>query len=1111
MDMHVENYHKHTTWSNFFQTDSSTALDDFAKKAVERKNKCLFSGEHGYQGEWMYVYDCCRSPKFLQCIGTDSIRFRYSVEAYWVKNRGLLTTDDGESYRDRTNCHIVIVARTYNAIRKLNYIISMAHENGYYYRPRIDLDLLFMLDPEDVYITTACIAGWKYEDADDIWLKVAKHFGDSFFLEYQAHDTDAQKELNTHIHQLAELHNLQTIIGLDTHYISEEDRVKRENLLLRKGIHYDDEDGWYMDWPSGKELLERFRQQGVLSDDEVILSMMNTHIFLNGCEDIELNTDFKIPILPQYNGMSYDERVHELKMILNRQYIKEDEDHRTPERIEGLRYEAEQIAESGTADYFLMNHTIMKLATSDKYGGHLTTTSRGSAGSYYASKLLGFTTLDRFEAEVPIYPERFITKDRILSSHQMPDIDSNCDKAEPFVAATKELIGEHGCYPLLAVGKLKEKNAFKLYAAVNGVDPQVANEVTTRIDQYNEAVKNVDDDAKDQIDIEDYIEDKQLLKLYRESKPYQNIIEQSKAHACGYLTFNGNPDQRDVIGYGDIRYEIGLIRCVSESTGKSVMVACVEGSLLDTYGYVKNDYLIVDVVGIIHKLYQSIGMDVPPVAELRKMVTNDKTTWDLYANGITCCLNQCEKTGTTQKVMRYKPQSVKELAAFIAGIRPGFKSLLNGFLDRIEYTNGEPEIDKMLEDCFHYMLYQEAVMKIFTYLGIPMKDSYDTIKKISKKKLVGEQLERVESTLKSHWLEHIGNLDNFDPVYQVIKDSARYSFNANHALSMAFDSLYEAWVKAHHTSKFYEVVLNHYQEKGDKDKIAALIKEAKMFFGYKMGDYQYGLDHSKFVVDDEKKIIYPSLASLKGIGTQAADDLKLLSEKRLSHLIDVFEAVRGTKINRTVLTNLAKINYFKDFGSTKKVLKSIEVYDYWYNTTDGRKKIPKSDLSTLGLNEDSVKRYATDVLPSGNISKTQYTITDLSGLVRSIVDAIPNDELPVMVLARYQYDVLGDITITDEKSDRHICIVTGLDTKYSPKFYGYCLNNGNKQEIKVHKKKDNRNPRIKSTFDKVPFEDGDVLYIKHCSKKPKSRKVNGKWIPIPGTVEWWVDDYSVIK
>ena len=301
--------------------------------------------------------------------------------------------------------------------------------------------------------------------------------------------------------------------------------------------------------------------------------------------------------------------------MLNEKYNEEDIEHRTEDRKKGMLYEYSEIDGSGTADYFLDNYELIDLAI-NKYKGQLTTTSRGSASSYYSSKLLGFTTMDRFDAEVPIYPERFVTKDRILSSHQMPDIDMNCAAQEPFVLAGKELCGEHGCYPLLAVGRLKEKNGFKLYAGVNGIEPSVANEITKSIDRYNEALKNAEEEDRDLIEIEDYITDKYHLKLFNESKSYQEIIEQAKVHACGFMLFNGVEGEEDVPGYGDIRYEIGLIRCHSESTGKTTIVANIEGNLLDKYGYVKDDFLIVDVVGIIHKLYAAIGREVPSVTEL---------------------------------------------------------------------------------------------------------------------------------------------------------------------------------------------------------------------------------------------------------------------------------------------------------------------------------------------------------------------------------------------------------------------------------------------------------------------------------------------------------------
>ena len=1106
----IENYHKHTAWSNLTVPDSATLPEDLLDLCVKRGCKNYFSGEHGFQGEWIMIYDLCKNSP---------LNFRYSVEAYWVKDRNKIITETYEDkngdlktreVKDRTNCHMVLVARNYRGLRKLNYVLSVAATDGFYYRPRIDLDLLFTLDPEDVYVTSACIAGWQYPDAEDVWLKIWRHFGDSFFLEYQANNTEKQIELNKKIYAMSQKYGIQTIIGLDTHYLNDEDRVKRDNILKRKGVSYPEEEGWYMDFPDGTELLRRMREQAVLPDEEILYAMMNTHVFTSGCEEIVLDTDFKIPIHPGYKDLSYDERTDVLKGILNERYRAEPV--KSKERIEGVQYEVGEIKDSGTTDYFIDNYAIVKTATSPEYGGHLTPTSRGSAASYYTSKLLGFTTMDRFDIEVPIYPQRFITKDRILASHQMPDIDLNVESQEPFQKAAKDIFGEYSCYPLLAVGKLGEKSGFKLYADIKGVEASIANEISKSIDQYNEALKQADDEDRDQISVDDFITDKKLLQVFNESKPYQGIPEQAKVHACGFCLFNGNPREPDVIGYGDIRYEIGLMRCHSEKTGKSVVVVVVEGGFLDSHGYVKDDFLIVDVVGIIRKLYESIGRQVPTTTELRKMVENDPETWKMYAMGATCCLNQCEKAATTKKVMIYKPKSIKELAAFIAGIRPGFKSLIDNFIARKPYSNGEPVIDSLLEDSFHYMLYQEAVMKIFNYLGIPMKDSYDTIKKISKKKLKGEALKHVEDTLEAHWLENIGNTENFAPVYKVIKDSARYSFNAPHAVAMANDSLYEAWMKAHHTAKFYEVTLNHYDKKNDKDKIAELEMEACKYFGYEMGTYEYGKDNTRFVVDEKEKKIYPSLAAVKGIGKKALADLYVISQKTDADFVDLYLSTAGTKVNATVFTRLVQIGYFSRFGTVKKLEETMNLVKHWKGTGwAGRKTISKEDAKALGLTDKELRTVATDETPGGNISEKRYTVKDWKGLVKLLAKKIPDEEYPLNELLKYQIEILGYIAYKNKEFPKSLIAITNLDTRYSPKFQAYCLRDGQIAEMKVRKNRKPTDKKIRTSFSDEPFEDGDVILIKKAKEEKRKTKSANGWVPIPGAFDWWIYDYEVVR
>lgn len=301
---------------------------------------------------------------------------------------------------------MIIVAKNAEGRGDINFALSMANLDGYYYKPRIDLELLFNIPKDNVIVTSACVAGWNYEDAEDIWLKIHDYFGENFFLEVQYHNTDKQKELNKKILQIAKKYNIQIICGLDSHYVKEENSIKRDQILKYKNINYPDEEGWYLDYPDTKTVIKRFEEQGVLNREEIYRAIMNTNVFVAECEEIVLDRKFKIPSV--YKGKSYEEKCKIYKSILNKAYAKEKE--KSKEKAEGIRYEAKQVIESGVVDYFLTSKAIVDDAIENE-GGILTTTSRGSAASFITNKLLGLTTVDRFNADIPIYPERFLTKD----------------------------------------------------------------------------------------------------------------------------------------------------------------------------------------------------------------------------------------------------------------------------------------------------------------------------------------------------------------------------------------------------------------------------------------------------------------------------------------------------------------------------------------------------------------------------------------------------------------------------------------------------------------------------------------------------------------------------
>lgn len=1060
--LYLENYHCHKDFSNTSTPDSGELISQYVKRIKELGAKCLYSGEHGSQGNQFEVYTIAEK---------EALKYRHSTEAYWVKDRH-------ES--DRTNCHMVLVALNAEGRKDINFALSRANEDGYYYKPRLDFELLFDIPKENVIVTSACIAGWNYEDAEQVWLKVSEHFGDNFFLEVQANNTEPQKELNSKILRLSKKHGIQIISGLDSHYIGDIGAIKRDQILTYKNVSYPEEEGWYMDYPDTPTLIKRFQEQGVLSDEEILTAIMNTNIFVSDrCEDIILDRKFKIPSV--YKGKTYKEKCAIYKQELNKAYAKEK--NKSKEKADGIRYEAKQVIDSGVVDYFLTSKRIVEDAINNE-GGILTTTSRGSAASFVTNKLFGLTTVDRFNADIPIYAERFLTKERV-DAGMMPDIDLNIAEQEPFVTATKKLLGEHGCYPLMAIEKLKEKAAWQLYAGANDVSPQDANQISKYIDEYNNALKYAEEDEIEDIHVEDFIPE-EYIDLFRQSNDYQGITINLKVHACGHLIFDG-----------DIRREIGLISAVSKTTGKRTLCACVEGIFLDDFGYVKEDFLIVDSVHLTYKCFQKIGMQVPTFDELREMINGDKATWNIYEKGITCCVNQCEKEATINKVKKYKPQTLAELSAFIAAIRPGFASLLNTFLNREPYTTGETKIDKLLEDTAHFMIYQESIMKVLSFLKLAMGETYGVIKSISKKKLKGEKKEKLLSELNTSWLDEFKNIENFNNVWNVIEDSARYAFNSPHAYSMGGDSAYQAWFKAHHTKTFYEVAINHYQEKGKKDKIDSLVKEAIKFFGYKLGNYKFGTDNRTVNISEETHLIYPNLSSVKGFGDGVVNTLYELGLQQYDSFISVLEALFSHSINKTIVDKLIKLGYFSDYGDVNILLETAKYYDLLHDA----KTISKEKAINNNLSFEILSKY-------GNETAKQFNKIDSVGLLNEMVQNIPHRKLTMKECLDNQREILGIVTYTNSEADIHLLYVSELEVLKSV------------VNVKLHEIQTGKLREVKMwarNFNSHPFSEGDILFvtsIKKDNKKEPTGEINpqtGKKIykAVPDKFEHWLQSYII--
>ena len=448
-----------------------------------------------------------------------------------------------------------------------------------------------------------------------------------------------------------------------------------------------------------------------------------------------------------------------------------------------------------------------------------------------------------------------------------------------------------------------------------------------------------------------------------------------------------------------------------------------------------------------------------------------------------------------RKLKKYKPQNISELAAWIAAIRPAFKSMYSKFESREHFEYGIKAFDKILQTPqfpYSYILYQEQSMNTLNYAGFPLDECYGIIKAIAKKH--PEKVRPLKSRFIEGFKKRIMEDDNIPDaeaeemsakVWQIIDDSCGYGFNSAHAYCMALDSLYCAWLKAHYPYEFYEVLLQVFSDKGKKDKVQALKQEMQVAFGIKEGEYKFGVDNRKFVADKEKHVINPSLLSIKGLSQACADDLYELSQKqKFGSFIELLAAMKKIpSLNAAKIDTLIKIDYFSGFGPSGTLLRVVEMYDQFA----GRKEFKKENCK---LPQELLDKYT-------KATEKKYKITDSDGLLKELCSMIPQVEVPIQSKINWQCEFFGfcSLVIPDKKN---VGYVMDLNTNWSPRITIYQLWDGQTITYKLQKK----------AYEKNPFNKGCLLQF-HSEMRNKSRKdENGQWIKL-SEQEPWITNYLV--
>ena len=575
---------------------------------------------------------------------------------------------------------------------------------------------------------------------------------------------------------------------------------------------------------------------------------------------------------------------------------------------------------------------------------------------------------------------------------------------------------------MVAYGKMKDSAAFRNLCRAKGL----------KMSEYNDVAK----------DLERYKDDPKWKDLIEESKKFVGVIESVSPHPCAFLLLDK-----------PISEEIGIIKIGDE------LCALIDSGTSDAWKYLKNDYLTVTVWDIIADVYKSINKSIHSIRELNKLIENDEKVWKLYEDGITATLNQTGTDSATPQVMRYKPKSVRELAAFVAGIRPAFESMKHLLLDRKPFSYGIPEFDEILKESDNFVLYQENIMATLVYAGFPEDETYGLLKAIAKKK--PGVIEPIKERFINGFIEKTNSPENAEKVWKIIEDAVGYGFNSSHALSVAYDSLYGAYLKANYPLEYYTVVLNKYQN--DTEMTDKLHKELD-YFGIKIIPIEFGKSRAQYSADKETNSIVKGIASIKFLNESVAEELYELSKNHYNDFVDLLiDIEEKTSCNARQMEILIKLNFFKMFGKNQKL------YAIYEKFKDRYKKSHKESTKQQRIKE--IKDYA---------------------------NSLEDKEISIQEQILFEKEILGYGQTAFPNVNKAYGMILEVNTKYSPKITLYIMNNGSEVSLKVSKQhfyNNNGEPLLNV---------GDIIKVLKVEQKPKLTKVNGKWVETDIKENWLV-------
>ena len=883
--------HVHTEYSLL---DGACRIKDLPKLVKEMGQTACAITDHGVMYGAIDFYRACKAEGIKPIIGCE----------VYVAPR---TRFDKQHEFDSEARHLVLLCENEEGYRNLSYLVSMAHVEGFYIKPRIDLALL-REHSKGLIALSACLAGeiprrlrsGSYEGAKEYALTLAEIFGpDHFYLELQDHGIREQAIVNQGILRLHEETGLPLVVTNDAHYLRKEDAYAHDVLLcIQTGKTVDDENR--MRYEPQNFYLRTTEEMAALFP-EYPEAVENTGKIAEMC-NVEFTfgkyhlPEFKLP--EGYDSFSY------FKELCDKGYRE-----RYGEGSEALRrqltYEQDMIEKMGFTDYFLIVSDFVRYARSV---GIPVGPGRGSAAGSMVSYCLHITDIDPIPYS--LYFERFLNPERV----SMPDIDMDFGDTRrgEVVEYVRRKYGEDHVAQIVTFGTMAARGVIRdvgralnmSYADCDVIAKLIPNALHITLDEAMKLSRELR---------ERYESEEQVKKLIDTARALEGMPRHASTHAAG-VVITKDP----VVDYVPLARNDDTIVC------QYTMVTLEELGLLkmDFLG-LRNLTILDDAVKLIHEKEKSFTLASIP--------DNDPDTYAMLQAGRTSGVFQLESSGMTGVCTSMKPESIEDLTAIIALYRPGPMDSIPRFIaskhDPKLVTYLHPSLEPILGVTYGCIVYQEQVIEIFRRLAGYSLGQADLVRRaISKKKAKQIEAERQAFIYGDAQRGIAGCVAGGIPaetaqaIYQDIYDFANYAFNKAHAVSYAVVAYQTAYCKCHYTKEYMAALLSSVLD--SSDKVSEYFAECRE---NGIALLPPDVNHSSDCFTVEPGGIRFGLVAIKNIGRGLIQRMMRERERGgpFTDFEDFCKRMDGADMNKRAVENLIRAGAFDSTGARRSQLLAV--------------------------------------------------------------------------------------------------------------------------------------------------------------------------------------------